>query len=239
MVRKPKNSAACAADPAIGVQAVASGTAKSGQLHPTVEHVLLCAKQVLVEHGHAGFTTRLVAEKAGISPGNLTYHFPSKTALLQAVIRRLVEDYSSQFEKFLANSDIPPSQELPTLVNWLLTDAVAEESVRTFRELWAMSLHDEVIRRAVDDLYDHLMDGVVQLLKRSHPNADVTSIRELVQMLALISEGSIVLYGTAQRRAVPLGRIIKLVTPLLGSIAPGVQISGTPEKQSPGKAKRR
>ena len=237
MVRKPKNSAA--PDPAIGVQSVASGTAKSGQLHPTVEHVLVCAKQVLVEHGHAGFTTRLVAEKAGISPGNLTYHFPSKTALLQTVIRRLVEDYSSQFEKFLANSDIPPSQELPTLVNWLLTDAVAEESMRTFRELWTMSLHDEVVRNAVDDLYNQLMDNIVHLLKRSHPNADITSIRELVQMLALISEGTTVLYGTGQRRAVPLGRIIELVTPLLGSIAPGVQISGTPKTKSLGKAKRR
>ena len=102
-----------------------------------------------------------------------------------------------------------------------------------------MSLHDEIIRRSVDDLYDHLMDGVVQLLRHSHPNVDVASIRELVQVLALISEGSTVLYGTRRTRAVPLKRVIELVTPLVGSIAPDVQISAASKRKPLGGAKRR
>ena len=189
----------------------------------TVEQILSSARGVLIEHGHAGFTTRRVAEAAGISPGNLSYHFPSKRQLLQALIARLVTDYSSQFEAFLANVEIPAGQELQHLVRWLLTDAVTEEGVRTFRELWAMSLHDTAICRAVDDLYDELMGHVVTLLQRSRPNADARAVREAVQCLALMSEGSIVLYGTRRQRAVSFDRIIEVTITLLEQIAPELQ----------------
>ena len=42
-----------------------------------------------------------------------------------------------------------------------------------------MALHDAAIQAAVDDLYDGLMEKVVQLLRRSQPNDDETSIREM------------------------------------------------------------
>jgi hypothetical protein len=148
------------------------------------------------------------------------------------MVGQLVDEYASEFSAFLSGSRIAPERQLESLVEWLLTDAVAMESMCTFRELWAISLHDEVVRRSVDNLYDVLMDGVVQLLRSSHPNADVKSIRELVQMLALISEGSIVLYGTKRNRQVPLDRIIQLVTPLLGNIAPNVKIATPPSRKA-------
>ena len=191
----------------------------------TIEHILRAAQDVLVKHGHAGFTTRRVANAAAISPGNLSYHFPSKRELLQALIARLVADYSSQFQAFLSNAEIPAGQELQHLVRWLLADAVTEVGVHTFRELWAMSLHDPVIRRATDDLYDDLMAHVAALLQRSHPNADATAIREAVQYLALLSEGSIVLYGTRLQRVVSFDRIIELTIFLLERIAPDLKTS--------------
>ena len=199
----------------------------------TIEHILRAARGVLVKHGHAGFTTRRVAEAAAISPGNLSYHFPSKRELLQALIARLVTDYAEQFQALLSDAEIPAGQELKHLVRWLLSDAVTEEGVRTFRELWAMSLHDVVIRRATDDLYDKLMGHVAALLQRAHPNAEAKTIRELVQYLALISEGSIVLYGTRRRRAVPFDRIIDLTVLQLEHIAPGLQtpIAGSPDER--------
>ena len=189
----------------------------------TVAQILLAARGVLIKHGHAGFTTRRVAEAAAISPGNLSYHFPTKRELLQALITRLIADYSAQFEAFLANAEIPAGQELQHLVRWLLTDAVTKEGVRTFRELWAMSLHDKVICRAVDDLYDELMGHVVTLLRRSYPDVDANTVREVVQCLALLSEGSIVLYGMRRQRAVSFERIIELAILLLERIAPDLQ----------------
>jgi AcrR family transcriptional regulator len=157
-------------------------------------------------------------------PGNLSYHFPSKRELLRAVIAKLVGEYSERLQAFVSEPDIPLGQELESLVDWLLTDAVTPQTVRIFRELWAMSLHDAVIRRAVDDFYDEVIDGVVQVLRRARPSADITAIRELVHMLAIMSEGSCVLYGMRKERAVPHRRIIELVPALLRAVAPDLQI---------------
>jgi AcrR family transcriptional regulator len=191
-------------------------------LHPTIRLILNSALQVLCEHGHAGFTTRRVAAVAAISPGNLSYHFPSKHELLQAVINMLIADYSNRIEVFLTDVDIPQGQELQGIVDWLFTDSVNEKTVVVARELWAMSLRDEVIQRAVDDFYDDLMENIVQMLIRCYPKADIGQIRELVQILALMSEGTIVLYGSRKERAVKIERVIELATPLLKSISPHI-----------------
>ena len=189
-------------------------------LHPTVQIILSSALQVLCKHGHAGFTTRRVAIAAAISPGNLTYHFPNKHLLLQAVINMLIADYSSRIVTFLANTDTSQGLELENIVHWLLMDSITEETVLVSRELWAMSLHDEVIERAVDDFYDALMENIVQMLLRRYPKADKVSIRELVQILAIMSEGAVVLYGTRRERTIKFERIIALATPLLKSFSP-------------------
>ena len=102
----------------------------------------------------------------------------------------------------------------------VVPDTINVETVNTFRELWALSLHDAVIRRAVDDFYDEAMEGVVQILQQERPNADLRVTRQLVQLLAIVSEGMTVLYGTRHERTVPHEHIVELMTRLLGVIAP-------------------
>ncbi len=104
------------------------------------------------------------------------------------------------------------NKDLEQLVHWLLMESVSDETVRISRELWAMALHDEVIRDAADDFYDVLIEKVVQLLARSRPDAELTALRELVHFLVLISEGTAVLFGTRRERAVSFERIVEMVT---------------------------
>jgi AcrR family transcriptional regulator len=180
----------------------------------TIERILDGAVQVLMRYGHVEFTVRRVAKAAHIAPGNLAYHFPSKRQLLRAVISRLVKEYSEELEAFLLHAEIPLEQEMESLVRWFLTHAIAVETMRTFREIWAMALHDAVIRRAVDDFYDAVMERSASALQRACPTASVTHIREFVQLLELLTEGAAVLYGTRRNRAVSYERIIALAAGL-------------------------
>jgi AcrR family transcriptional regulator len=184
----------------------------------TIERILECAQNELVAGGYAGFTMRHVAEAAGISPGHLAYHYPTKQDLLHAMVRQIITELSRQFSALLSNPDLSYSRGLEQFVRQLLTDSITENIVRTFRELWVISLHDEVVCNAVDDLYDALMGSVVELLQRSLPDADPRAIRESIQLLALVSEGSAVLYGTRQARAVPHERIIEIVIKVIDSL---------------------
>ena len=185
-----------------------------------IERILDGAETVLRQNGYSGFTTRRVADRAGIAPGNLSYHFPSKLELLRAVIERLVSRYSGQLQAALERRGLAPGPDVEALVRWLLNDAVAEETVWLFRELWAMALRDKVVREAVDDLYDELMDRIASALHVACPEADPKGVRDLVQFLALMSEGSTVLYGTRHKRATPHKRMIDLTVRMVGVISP-------------------
>jgi AcrR family transcriptional regulator len=181
--------------------------------------ILDSAEDVLRLHGYAGFTTRRVAAAAGIAPGNLSYHYPSKLELLRAVIERLVTRYAERMQAFLQQAQLAPVE---ALVRWLLDDATTEEAVWLFRELWAMALRDEVVRNAIDDLYDELMDRMATALEIAFPAADPKEIRDLVQFIALVSEGSTVVYGTRRERVTPHQRMIDLTVRLIGVVAPSL-----------------
>ena len=78
-------------------------TAAKPALHPrktpvqarsavTVDAILDATLQVLVACGKERLTTTLVARRAGVSVGTLYQYFPNKSALLQAALRRHMEE---------------------------------------------------------------------------------------------------------------------------------------------------
>ena len=58
----------------------------------TVEVVLKAAAQVFARRGYAGTTTNHIAERAGVSVGSLYEYFPSKDALLVALMEAHVAE---------------------------------------------------------------------------------------------------------------------------------------------------
>jgi AcrR family transcriptional regulator len=186
------------------------------------ERVLDSAEKVLLHHGYAGFSTRRVAQEANIALGNLTYHFPTKAELVRALIDRLMSKYLEYFEDFLRT----PSKGLEALVRWLLEEAPDDESMRLFREIWAMALHDDIVRQSIDDFYDRMIERVTDTLIAAHPAADPRAISDLVHFVAVISEGSSVIYGTRSSRATPHPRMIDLAMRMVSVIAGDLELGG-------------
>ncbi len=58
----------------------------------TVDSILAATARVLVKHGFDGLTTNAVAEQAGVSIGSLYQYFPSKEALVAALIEQHIEE---------------------------------------------------------------------------------------------------------------------------------------------------
>jgi AcrR family transcriptional regulator len=58
----------------------------------TVEAIVEATAQVLRAHGWDDATTRRIAERAGVSEGSIYQYFPSKTALLAAVMERHIDE---------------------------------------------------------------------------------------------------------------------------------------------------
>lgn len=68
--------------------------------------VLDAAESVILEQGIASLTLEAVAQHAGVSKGGLLYHYPSKDKLVEALVRRCVEQWGEEHRQ--ATAALPP-----------------------------------------------------------------------------------------------------------------------------------
>jgi AcrR family transcriptional regulator len=64
----------------------------------TPERILVAAEEVVLSEGVARLTLEKAAAGAGVSKGGVLYHFPSRSALVKAMVTRLAE----RFDEMLA-----------------------------------------------------------------------------------------------------------------------------------------
>lgn len=93
--------------------------------------ILEAAVQVLAEEGAPRFTTKRVADKAGVSVGSLYQYFPNKAALLF----RLQSDEWRQtvqlLQRILQDNRKPPLERLRQLVHTFIRSECDEAEMRT------------------------------------------------------------------------------------------------------------
>ncbi len=65
----------------------------------TRDRILEAALGLFNEQGVASVSMRAVAAGAGMSVGNLTYHFPNRDSLVQALFNTLIEELNTQIQE--------------------------------------------------------------------------------------------------------------------------------------------
>src|SRR4051812_6559668 len=84
------------------------------------EKILDAAAELVAEIGAGRLTLDAVAERAGLSKGGLLYNFPSKDALLQAMIQRMIDQVSEARETLRATMQPSPNLEARLAATTLL-----------------------------------------------------------------------------------------------------------------------
>ena len=113
------------------------------------EALLDAAERLLVEVGHAGITTRRLAEEAGVNHGLVHYYFGSMENLLVRVLERFTERLTARQRAMYADPDRPFVEKWRQAMRYLVGDDVEYEKV--WLELQALAwnhaeLRDEVAR---------------------------------------------------------------------------------------------
>ena len=98
--------------------------------------IVEAAEAVLIEHGHARFTVQRVAEKLGISPGNVNYYFPTKASLLETLILFTLMQYRRRVRAAGDKINTGTAEALGEAVRWLMDDAIAARTNRLFTNRW-------------------------------------------------------------------------------------------------------
>jgi AcrR family transcriptional regulator len=91
--------------------------------------ILDAAEAVVIESGPGRLTLDAAAECAGVSKGGLLYHFPSKEALVEAMLERLVERSHKRRDAILERVGDSPVARLKADIHALLVREEAENRV--------------------------------------------------------------------------------------------------------------
>jgi AcrR family transcriptional regulator len=80
--------------------------------------VLDAAEGIVHSRGVAGLTLEAAARDAGISKGGLLYHFASKEALLDAMLRRLAEFMEREYQSCVEAQPEGPGRVARAMLEW-------------------------------------------------------------------------------------------------------------------------
>ena len=107
------------------------------------EALLDAAERLLVEVGHAGITTRRLAEEAGVNHGLVHYYFGSVENLLVRALERFTERLIER-QRQLYDADLPFIEKWRTAMRYLVSEDVGYE--KAWLELQALAWNNEPLR---------------------------------------------------------------------------------------------
>ena len=154
------------------------------------QSVLDAAQSLLVEAGGAALTMRKVSDSAGISLGNLQYHFPKREDLLTALLQRFL----SRYEQELESLDLGPSgnlqNDLEAIFLRILQSPDFEVACTFFMEIWAASNQSRELQQELAAYYHRYTEVYRRILVAiTDGKAAASSINQAISVVLPMIEG--------------------------------------------------
>ncbi|MFB9462155.1 TetR/AcrR family transcriptional regulator [Streptomyces cinereospinus] len=138
------------------VDAVATGTAvdrvdrvpKQDRSRATRQRLLEAAVACLAEHGWAGSTVAVVAERAGVSRGAAQHHFPTREDLFTAAVEYVAEERSTALRALFPQGAAGDRRAVVAA----LVDLYTGPLFRAALHLWVAASNEDQLRPRVTEL---------------------------------------------------------------------------------------
>lgn len=115
----------------------------SSKSEATKARILDAARGLFNEHGTASISTNRIAAEAGLSPGNLYYHYADKKEIIRALLAQMISSYEIGAEETLSalRERLVRGSELAWRYRFFGREMVAllradPELARTYREVY-------------------------------------------------------------------------------------------------------
>jgi AcrR family transcriptional regulator len=134
---------------------------------PRQEEVLDIALDLAREVGLGGLTVRRLAERAGFTEAALYRHFPSKSALLQALMGRIESRFLPQMRRIAEDEVRPLAERLAEVVRFHARTVLAIEGLPILLLAEATATGDEALQERIRSGaggYLRLLEGLLDRL---------------------------------------------------------------------------
>ncbi|MGM9332148.1 TetR/AcrR family transcriptional regulator [Streptomyces murinus] len=136
------------ADRARGPRADRDRQPKQDRSRATRQRLLEAAVACLAEHGWAGSTVAVVAERAGVSRGAAQHHFPTREDLFTAAVEYVAEERSSALRDLFPDG-VRGDRRAVVIA---LVDLYTGPLFRAALQLWVAASNEEQLRGRVTEL---------------------------------------------------------------------------------------
>lgn len=162
------------------------------------EDIMQVAVEIMVNEGHAHLSMDKVANKLGISKGNITYHFPNKKVFIQNVFTRLMQE--SQADRQIALDPYVSSMEKKLRLRVEREFEILLQPKHDTRvwETLAYSTHDRNVSQAFEELFDWFLDEFIEAVAPLRPDLEKQELHDLAMFIVSIPRGLLVFLGSAR-----------------------------------------
>ncbi|RDU95905.1 TetR/AcrR family transcriptional regulator [Trinickia dinghuensis] len=148
--------------------------------------IIVAAREAFQEDGYAGFTTRGVAGRVGITLGNLQYYFRTKEELLRAALETYVREILDDYAAIATRPGAVAARRCAALVERFLRDINETDLPRFLFEIWAFAQHEPFAADLIDEWYARYRSMFAGLLSEIHPS--LTSEQCLTRAAVLVAQ---------------------------------------------------
>ncbi|MFI7403566.1 TetR/AcrR family transcriptional regulator [Streptomyces sp. NPDC049541] len=125
---------------------------KQDRSRATRQRLLEAAVACLAEHGWAGSTVSVVAERAGVSRGAAQHHFPTREDLFTAAVEYVAEERSTALRALFPQGAAGDRRAVVSA----LVDLYTGPLFRAALQLWVAASNEDQLRPRVTELEAHV-----------------------------------------------------------------------------------
>ena len=152
--------------------------------------LLDAAERLLVEVGHAGITTRRVAEEAGVNHGLVHYYFGSIENLLVRVLERFTAELTAR-QRAMYSAETPFIEKWRRAMRYLVADDVRYEKI--WLELQALAWNRPELRERLAHVNDEWRAVLTEAFAEPHERYGIEMpLDALVSLVMTFNEGVMV-----------------------------------------------
>jgi AcrR family transcriptional regulator len=147
--------------------AVQPATQRNRELR--IREIIDAARQVLQEDGYARFATRRVADRVGITHGNLQYYFRTTEELLRTALSAYVSQVMEDYIAIASRPGMGAAQRCSALISRIFQNINETDLPKFMVEIWAFAWHEAYVAELVKDIQARFRSIFVKLLSELHP----------------------------------------------------------------------
>ena len=200
-----------------------------------IREIIDAARQVLQEDGYARFATRRVADRVGITHGNLQYYFRTTEDLLRTALSAYVSQVMEDYAAIASRPGMGAAQRCSALISRIFQNINETDLPKFMVEVWAFAWHEAYVADLAKDMQARFRSIFVKLLSELHPTLTSEECLERAVVIGAQVDGMTIFASHGAypgRDYVEFVRVAKRAVKMMVSASPQMLMSEAPLHRS-------